>query len=1295
MIKAGSVDPRIETAEPGRAPLSPAQRGIWFLDRAGSGGAYNIAVARRLKGPLKIDLLEDAQRFVVERHEILRTRYLDDDGVPFHVVDPPGAVDFEVISLIEEEVNQYLQFEGSRRFDLASDGMWRVRLIKLRKDDHILLDVVHHIAADGWSFPRIRSEAGFYYRAVEQGDKYDLPPPVQYREVSDRTALLGGGDLAARLEYWKTALDGVAERLPFPTDRPTGAARTDRGLWRTAVVPGLSEVELERLAGELGATPSMIGLSVFASFLARYANVGEVVVGLPVTGRSASNTEGVIGPFFNSLPIRLRIEPEMSFRALVDRTRAQVLDALDHEVPFDELVRAVDPPRRPGQTPLFHVMFQHRDSSLRQGYSLPDITEEPIGPSGTTAKFDLLLEIGGRDGNIEVSLNLSSDLYDPQTGTRLAESIAELARQMTTAPDLPLSTASMISVSEQSEVMSRLADNDRPLPVVSSLANHYEQQVIHRGSEAAIVGDHRVTHDELIVASREIERGLVAAGVTAGNVVLLSMDRSAGMIAATLAANRLGAVYVPVDPEYPEERVRRIAEISGAGVLIAASGSPEWSAVSIQPIQGTPRSFDHPGKAVYIMFTSGSTGAPKGVVIGEEAVLRLVCSADYMSLGSGDVVAHLSNVAFDAATFEIWAPLLNGATISVVNRDTVLELKELEQELTRHGVTTIFVTTALFNLIARQRPQMFAGVREVLFGGERSDPTAVQKVVAAGPPGRLLHVYGPTETTTFASWYEVPQDVPIAGPVPIGGPIANTKLYVLDGWGMPLPPLLVGELHIGGLGVALGYAGDSAETQARFRADPFSDDPWGRMYRSGDLVRITEGGEIVFVGRADRQVKLRGFRIELAEIEHALLSHPSVEEVVVRMVEEGDPRLVAWVATKDRSLAEAELKRYVGSVLPAFMVPTIVPVEAIPIGATGKIDSARLPMVKPQEPSDRPASETEKQIIELFEKVLSLEGVGRSDDFFDLGGHSIRAVELVALIDRRLGQRMGVVEMMEGPTPAEIAARLETGNLGDLERRLVVMAEGIGDPLFVFHHPSGTVQAYSELVRSLPGTVPVLGVNASGVDGTVHPSENLEEMAAEYAALLMAAHTHGSFQLIGHSLGGLLAWETARQLGAAGRDVAFLGLIDTQLPMHWSLTSVVADGLSSLVHLARAAHRRAHRLAGNLRWGSRRRWYEMRNRPLPADLARTGLIRASSKAFDSYRPRPVQVGVAYFLATGRGGPQGGRIQPGWYELCPALDVVRVPGMHSGPDSILTEPNVEVLAGEVASRVPTAVSVAAP
>lgn len=1274
---------RVAALLPEHLPLSPAQRSIWFLDKAGSGGAYNIARARRLTGPLDLDLLEESHRFVVDRHEILRTRYVEIDGVPAQVVDPPGTCDFEIVRPEDIDLTGYLEHEAERSFDLSADRMWRTRVIPSGPEDHILLDVVHHIAADGWSVPGMRREAGAYYAAAREGRLPEMPAPVQYREV------IGGIDpdrLGSRLAYWETVLEGVSDGMPLPTDRPRPALRSSEGFWARATIPGVSPSDLERLAGALDATRSMVGLALFAATLARYSRTSDVVVGLPVTGRTDPGADGVVGPFFNSLPIRLRVEPEMSLRELVTQARDRTLDALDNEIPFDEIVRGIDPPRIPGQTPIFQAMFQHRDAAFREGYDLPGIVETAVELTGRTAKFDLLLEVADTGDGVELSLNLSRDLFDEPAGDRLVGGLAEFGRQALVSPELPLRDSSMSSPAEVTRLTGLLADNERPLPTVESLALHYEKQAAGRGAEVAIVAGQRITHDQLLTRSREIENSLEAAGVKARQAVAVLMERSPAMVATVLAVNRMGAVYVPIDPEYPEERIRRIVEISGAVVTVERAATARWGDVSVGAAGGSTL-HDQAGQPVYIMFTSGSTGDPKGVVVGEEAVLRLVTSPDYVAIGPGDVVAHLSNVAFDAATFEIWGPLLNGAAMAIIGKEAVLSPDDLEMTLEEKSVTTMFVTTALFNLIARQKPGLFAGVRDVLFGGERCEPTSVRKVIEAGPPRRLVHVYGPTETTTFATWHEVGLDRPVPNNVPIGGPITNTRLYVLDGWGSPVPQGLVGELYIGGPGVALGYVGDPADTAARFSADPFSRDPWGRMYRTGDLVRLNDRAQVEFLGRADRQLKLRGFRIEPAEIEAALRSHPAVGDAVVRLVDDGDPRLVAWAATGATQVQEAELKRHVGARLPGFMVPAvIVPLEEIPIGATGKIDAGLLATSTPHPGAEKAIGETESKVVRLFEDVLGVEGIGRTDDFFDLGGHSIRAVELVALIEKRFGRRMGVMEMMEGPTPAEIAARIDAGEYGVLERRLVTMADGRGDPLFVFHHPSGTVQAYSDMVRSLPDGVRVIGVNASGVDGTIQPSENLEEMAEEYAALIGSAH-QGVFRLIGHSLGGLLAWETARQLRLAGREVEFLGLIDTQLPRRLGLSEFIMGLPGSIHDLARSTYRRLHRLGGDLRWGSKRWWYQSRRRPLPADLARIGLVRASSKAFDSYRPSPIGTGVVYFLATGAEGRGGGRIQAGWRELSSHLEVVRVPGMHSGPQSILMPPNVAVLANEVATRLP--------
>ncbi len=683
---------------------------------------------------------------------------------------------------------------------------------------------------------------------------------------------------------------------------------------------------------------------------------------------------------------------------------------------------------------------------------------------------------------------------------------------------------------------------------------------------------------------------------------------------------------------------------------------------------------------VYVMFTSGSTGDPKGVVVGARSIIRLVCDTDYVGLGQGDVVAHLSNTAFDAATFEIWGPLLNGATIAVIDQDTLLSPQQFAETLRRTGVTTVFVTTAWFNVIAREAPDAFATVRDVLFGGERCDAAAVRRILEAGRPQRLLHVYGPTETTTFASWYEVESVPPHAETLPIGGPIANTTLYVLDAWGVPVPPGLVGELHIGGPGVAIGYLGDPAETRRRFIPDPFGDDPWSRLYATGDLVRFREDGVIEFVGRIDRQVKLRGFRIEPGEVEHALRRHPAVADAVVRLVDVDGPALAAWALVPRGDAGERELRAHLASLVPGYMMPAVIaPVRELPIDPNGKIDVAALPPPVLQPEGAPVRSDDEARIVAAFERVLGVSGVGRTDSFFDLGGHSISAVELISALETAFGLRIPVSTLFATPTPAGLAAGLASGRLGTLEEPLVPMGGG-GDlpPLFIFHHPSGTVLAYEPLVRHVGHAGPVYGVQATGVDGTVTPHGTIEEAAEDYARLLIGVAPTGPLQLAGHSLGGLLAWETAAKLVEAGRRVSMLALLDTKYPYATHREALRRMGLSPAAAATRSGYRALRRIAGDVRWGAQIAWYTFRSEPLPAELARIRLVRAASRAFERYRPRRLECRVTYFLATGSADADAREVERRWGGICEEIEIVPVPGTHTGPDSLLTEPHVAVV-----------------
>ena len=1282
-----------------RYPLGPAQKRFWFLDRYDDeSGSYNIARATRLRGTLDIAALRYAHEAVAGRHEILRTRYPLLRDMPVQVIDPPGPVDFDEIDLSTLSADQcdaalaaYLEQEARRPFDLARGPVWRVRVARFDRDDHVLLTVIHHIAADGWSFPRLRSEVSALYRSMLQGTGADLPDlPAQYRHyVQRQIAAQEERTYIASAEFWKRRFGGDPDPLPFLSDRPRPRHRTSRGDWIDLSLPGTTESALRDRALSLDATPFMVALALFGAFLCRFAGTGQVVVGIPSIERTWPPAQHLIGPFVNSLPIRVSLPAGVTLRELVASVRTEVLDALDHaEVPFEEIVRIAKPRRDPSHTPLFQVMFQYRDGTFRSDLELPGVSEEVLRIGGSSSKFDLVLELGGVEGPVTGSLNYSSDLFDRETVERLASAFSVMSEAAISDPDLPIQRLPLVTGWERLWLLRDLNDTAFPYPAEASLPELYRQIVALHGEAPAVEdGELRLTHGQLRAGALLIAEQLRDAGVEPGDRVGLRLPRSATMIAASLAVMELGAIYVPLDPGYPEARIRHMIDIAGIQVVIGAAGKGSWSDVAITPTGHQGRSLDVSPRPAYVMFTSGSTGVPKGVLVPQRAIVRLVCNTDYIDLSPGDVVAHGSNVSFDASTFEIWGALLNGATLTVFDPGTVLDPPRMAEALRQSSVSTVFVTTALFNVIARHAPAAFATVRHVLFGGERCDPAAVRAVLRAGAPERLLHMYGPTETTTFASWFEVDNQSAGAQSIPIGFPIANTTLHVLDPEGGLLPPGLVGELYIGGDGVARGYLGDPELTDARFVLDPFSDDPSGRLYRTGDLVKRLPDGAIEFVGRTDRQLKLRGFRIEPEEIEGVLRRHPDVAAAIAGIVAVGgEPQLAAWVVPhRSGAISVSQLRGHLEADLPSFMVPAFVTIVAVlPVGPNGKIDIDRLPMpLAVPEATSPAATRTEERMVRIFSDVLGVDGVDHFHSFFDLGGHSLLAVELIAAIDREFGLRLPLSSLFNAPTPAALATLIERGEPGTLEEALVLLKDGgPRPPVFLFHHPSGSVLAYEPLARHLGPDQPVYGIQARGVDGAAKPYGTIEEMAVQYADLIERTDQSGGYRLVGHSLGGLLAWETARMLRRRGHEVAMLALLDSFMPRRGWWRRGVVDGHP---RTGSPVFRALRRSAGDIRWGTRWAWYSARGKPIPPELARVRLIRASSRAFDRYLPPPFDGNVTYLAATENGGATARSKGDDWARLCTKLEVVAVPGNHTGPDSLLAEPNVPILGIELRNR----------
>ena len=813
----------------GRIPLSYSQRRLWFLDQLHPGlSVYHVDWGVRLSGSLHRGALQAAFDALVGRHEVLRTRFLAHEGVPYQVIDPPGPVPIRYedlrsldSELREERMQAILSEEWSRPFDLASDLMLRVTLVRMADDEHDLFVVAHHIAIDADSFDILKQELAEVYRAHPHGEAPDLRElPIQYADVAiQQRDQLESAEGEAALDHWVQRLAGAPPTLALPASRPRPRTFTYRGDWVRFRVPGEASGSLIGLAAAEGATPFMTLVAGLSAMLQRYTGETDILVGAPGTERSSVATEALIGFFVNTLPLRTDVSGDPSFRTLLGRVRATMLDALAHrDVPFEAIVERVQPPRDPSRSPLIQVMCAMAHGG-EERFALPSITSVPLRAASKDRSTKLDLTVYGfmDDGPLEVSVGFYADAYERTLMERFGEHFRRLLEAAALQPDVPISRLDVLGPGERSWLLSGLNQSATPYPSDRTISEVFRDVVARHEADVAISERGRtMTYGELNEAAGIVAARLRDAGVEPGDAVGLAAERSTAAIVAMLGILEVGACYVPLDPTYPAERL----EFMKADVGVRAIVRPGRGGFDIEAIEAeAPADF---GGAVpaYVMYTSGSTGRPKGVAIPHRAILRLVWDADYAQLGPDDVVAHASNTAFDAATWEVWGALLNGARIEVIDRDTLTSPGALAAELADRGVTAMFVTTALFNIIARELPDAFGSLNHLLFGGEAVDPDAVARVLRAARPRRLVHVYGPTETTTFASWHEV-TNIPTAGEtVPIGLPIVNTTLHVLDEHTNPVPIGVAGELYIGGDGVALGYVGDAELTRQKFVADP-------------------------------------------------------------------------------------------------------------------------------------------------------------------------------------------------------------------------------------------------------------------------------------------------------------------------------------------------------------------------------------------------------------------------------------------------------------------------------------------
>ena len=1039
----------------GPVPLSLEQQRLWFFSQLEPDSAlYTMPIASRLRGKLQPEALQQAMALVVARHEALRTRLVGHD--PVQTIDGPSAVPMLSMDLRElptaqreAEAKRLLESEAKRPFNLSRDLMVRTTLIRMDEEEWIFLVLMHHVASDDWSWRVFCNEVGSTYEAFFSGRKAELPQPaIQYADFSEwQKEFWRGETLEKHLAYWRKQLDGAPPVLELPTDHPRPVSQTFRGAceWMK-FSPALSE-KLNALSQREGFTPFMILLAAFQTLLHRYTGQEDIVVGSPVAGRTRAVLERVIGVFVNMLVLRTQLEGNPTFTKLLRRTQTTVLEALaQQDLPFEKLVEQLQPQRSASYSPLIQVMFALQDE-LSDNLHLPGLTTSAFPLDTGTAKFDLTFTIVKSGSSFDCCAEYNSDLFEAATVRRMLGHYQTLLEAVAANPEQRLSDLPLLNDQERTQLLVNWNRTEIDFPRDKCVHELFAAQAADTPDATAVVcGKKSLTYRELNRRANQLANHLQHLGIGPENLVGVSMERSLEMVVALLGILKAGAAYLPLDPSYPAERLRFMLEDSKASLLLTRSTEKrqiaelgkvrticldtDWSEIS-READDTPRLEMNSENLAYVIYTSGSTGQPKGVQIPHRAVVNFLHSMRREpGLTSADTLLSVTSISFDIAALEIFLPLAVGARIVLATADEVFDASKMKALLRESGATVMQATPSFWQFLVEAGWAGNKGLK-IFCGGEALSRSLAEKLSERG--GEVWNLYGPTETTI---WSTVTKIMPGTEPISIGRPIANTQVYILDSCLQPVPVGIPGELYIGGEGVARGYLNRPELTAERFIANPLSP-PVGsrRLYKTGDIARYLPDGRIECLGRNDFQVKLRGHRIDLGEIESALRHHPDVTEAVVSLHEDevGQKRLIGYlIASAGTSPQTANLQQFLKSKLPDYMVPSaLVVLGKFPLTPNGKINRKALPAPTPDRATSKqtfvpPRTATEKTLAQLWQELLRLPRVGIHDNFFEIGGHSLLAMQFMARVHNSFAAELSLRHIFEAPTIAELANLLDS-----------------------------------------------------------------------------------------------------------------------------------------------------------------------------------------------------------------------------------------------------------------------------
>jgi len=1182
-----------------------AQERLWFIEALDPESAlYNQLICYRISGEVDPALLQQSIAEVIRRHIALRTNLFIVDG---QVYQRSSSLIPELLTIDISDKNQgsvldeaasILKELARQPYNLANEPLIRLRLIRLDIDDYLLAFVTHHTIMDGWSMGILLKEVTSIYDAIGKGlDAKTAVPPVglQYDQYSIRQrAAYDSGEYDTQLEYWMNRLNGDLPILELPFDHPRPALQTYDGKALTLVLPSDLKDALQIVGRKERATLFMTLLSAFIVLLYRCSGQEDIIVGCPIAGRNQFDVEGMIGLCVNTLAIRAAIVPNQSFRKLLRDVRSRTLEAYDNQdLPFEKLVEKLHIKRSLNVPPVFQTLFQLRNFPAAPR-TIGGCKIERYELEEVLVKTDLTLEITDTPEGLSCRFEYPVALFDHDSIVRMAGYWHTLLKDIIKDPDKKISNLELLTDEEKCDIlqMGKGKKSKYPRENIASIfearAREYPQAIAIRHS------DERMTYRQVDECSNSLAGRLRESNVRKGDIVVLFMERSASMVIAMLATLKAGGAYLPLSPGEPESRIAQMMKSVNARAAITDPGlssrmekflqtvlTVENGALAKRPFcyEGNPG----PDDLAYVMFTSGSTGMPKGVCVPHRGIARLVLNPDYIQITPEDTVGHLSDPAFDASTFEIWGALLNGATLAVIDKDVALSPLWLKSHIIDDHITVMFMTTPLFHAIVSENPSVLCGLRFLLVGGEVMDPVHALTFLEHCNTTRFANVYGPTENTTFSTYYHMNLEDFSSESIPIGRPIANSDIYILDDAMHPVPVGITGEIYVSGDGIALGYLESPELTASKFLPDPHV--PGQMLYKTGDLGKFLPDGNVGFLGRSDTQVKIRGFRVEIGEVTSVMETHPAVRQAVITTYQGpgGTASLACYLVKTDESQQATveELRQYAADRLPSHMIPSIfIWIDVIPLTSRGKINFSALPMpsfVESRSTSGESCDDLTSLMASIWKEVMGVTEIGLDDDFFSVGGHSLLAIRLIACIEERFSVQIPISAIFTAPTIRQMSAVIK--NLDDkchYQNLVPLQKEGDRPPLFCIHGVSGVLHEFGLFSRYIGNDQPVYGIQASGLDGKEQPLESVETMASRYIETIRKIQPKGPYHLLAYCAGAVIAYEMARRLEADGEKPGFLGIIDYSAPkqemknLFWVLFMFVSDNMGgALKHLNR------------------------------------------------------------------------------------------------------------------------------